>query len=258
MEPRIIYDRCPLCSSDSIAKSLTGDCGEHPMYNKIIPRKMQWMDCNDCGHQFIDGYFTDDAAEIIFQNTQENQKVGFQIEQQRVKSADIIEKVLPYKSSGTWLDVGFGNGSLLFTAEEFGFHPIGVDLRNTSVRSIKQLGFEAYCQLVETIDFESEIAVVSMMDVLEHIPYPKDVLLSLHSKMEEGGCITLSMPNTENLVWKLMTKNNANPYLGELEHYHNFSRSRLFSLLEECGFNPVRYGISKRYRVCMEVVAVRN
>lgn len=95
------------------------------------------MDCNDCGHQFIDGYFTDDAAEVIFQNTQENQKVGFQIEQQRRKSADIIEKVLPYKSSGTWLDVGFGNGSLLFTAEEFGFHPIGVDLRNTSVRAIK-------------------------------------------------------------------------------------------------------------------------
>ena len=59
--------------------------------------------------------------------------VGYQIEEQRYISARIIEKVLPFKSDGIWLDVGFGNGSLLFTADEFGFEPIGVDLRKDGV-----------------------------------------------------------------------------------------------------------------------------
>ena len=258
MGPRILYDCCPLCGSNNIEQSVLGDCSKHPLYNKIVPPKMQWMDCDECRHQFIDGYFSDDALDIIFNKTNDNQKVGFQIEAQRIVSAKIIEKVLPYKSSGTWVDVGFGNGSLLFTAEEFGFDPVGVDLRQDNVNHMKHLGFQAYCQLAEDIMFEKAIAVVSLMDVLEHVPYPKEFLFSLYSKMEEDGCLIISMPNTENLIWKLMTKQKQNPYLGELEHYHNFSRTRLFSLLKECGFDAVRYGISERYRVCMEVVAIKT
>lgn len=68
----------------------------------------------------------------------------------------------------------------------------------------------------------------------------------------------LSMPNTDTLLWALMTQHNANPYPGELGHYHNFGRARLYDLLREVGLEPVRYGISERYRVCMEVVAKRR
>ena len=257
MKVRILYEKCPLCGSENIHKSLKGNCSGHPLYKSGIPPEMQWMDCQECSHQFTDGYFTDDALNIIFSKTHENQKVGYQIEQQRYVSARMIEKVLPYKSEGTWLDVGFGNGSLLFTAQEYGFDAVGVDLRSDNVELLRKLGFVAYCDFVEKIDFKNKISVASMMDVLEHIPYPKEVLGSLYSKMEDGGCLLISMPNTENIVWRLMTEQNKNPYLGEIEHYHNFGRERLFSILEECGFSPVRFGISERYRVCMEVVAVK-
>jgi len=255
---RINYECCPLCNSRHLANSVVGDCSKHPLYDAAISPKMQWIDCSECRHQFIDGYFTNDALDIIFSKTHENQIVGYQIEQQRKVSAAMVEKVLPYKSTGTWLDVGFGNGSLLFTAQEFGFESIGVDLRKDSVNAMKLLGFEAHCQLVENIEFSKQISVVSMMDVLEHIPYPKDVLIQINSKMKEDGCLLISMPNTENIIWKLMTEQNQNPYLGELEHYHNFSRTRLVSLLSECGFDVVRYGISERYRVCMEIVAIKR
>ncbi len=258
MQQRIIYECCPLCNSKQLVNSVVGDCSKHSLYDAAIPPKMQWVDCSECSHQFIDGYFTNNALDIIFSKTHENQKVGYQVEEQRVVSAKMVEKVLPYKSDGTWLDIGFGNGSLLFTAQEFGFDSIGIDLRKDNVDAMKQLGFEAYCQLLETVEFDKEISVVSMMDVLEHIPYPKDVLISLNSKMEEGGCLLISMPNTENIIWKLMTEQNANPYLGELEHYHNFSRTRLVSLLDVYGFDVVRYGISERYRVCMEIVAIKR
>lgn len=255
---RIPFEECPLCSSTKITKSIVGDCSKHRLYHPSLPSKMQWMDCEACGHQFTDGYFTDEALELIFSKTHDNQKVGHKLEDQRRISAHMIEKVIPYKAGGTWLDVGFGNGSLLFTAQEFGFDVIGVDLRKDSVALMKRLGFQAHCKLVETIDFEENISVLSMMDVLEHIPHPRTVLTSLHGKMEQNGCLLISMPNSENIVWKLMTEQNKNPYLGEIEHYHNFSRKRLFSLLKECGFEAVRYGISERYRVCMEVVAIRQ
>ncbi len=52
-----------------------------------------------------------------------------------------------------------------------------------------------------------------------------------------------------------MNQNRANPYWGEIEHYHNFGRTRLYALLEETGFELVRYGIRERYRACIEFIA---
>jgi len=66
------------------------------------------------------------------------------------------------------------------------------------------------------------------------------------------------MPNIESPVWKAMDDTQTNPYWGEIEHYHNFSRTRLYALLEETGFTPVRYGVSERYRAAMEVIALKK
>lgn len=255
MYNRIMYRSCPLCDTEDFTLAAEGDCSGHVSYSSEIPRYMRWLDCGKCGHQFTDGYFCEAALSVIFKVTLDGQKVGYKVENQRIVSAKIIEKVLPHKNSGNWLDIGFGNGSLLFTAQEYGFHPVGVDLRAQSVASLKGLGFEAYCDDVTQVDFKTKFSVVSMMDVLEHVPYPKQVLQKVFDLLEDDGILIISMPNKENLIWKAMTDQGKNPYLGEVEHYHNFSRSRLYSLLEEFSINPIRYGISERYRVCMEVVS---
>ena len=94
-----------------------------------------------------------------------------------------------------------------------------------------------------------------MMDVVEHIPYPKEVLISMYSKMEKDGCLLISMPNAESLFWEIMTMKNINPYFNSIEHCHNFTKTRLEFLLNECGFSVKRYGISERYVFGMEIVA---
>jgi protein O-GlcNAc transferase len=62
----------------------------------------------------------------------------------------------------------------------------------------------------------------------------------------------------DNMVWRLPHADGVNPHWGEIEHYHNFSRKRLFALLEEHGFKPAEYHISDRDRVRMEVIAVKQ
>ena len=254
-EMRILYKNCPLCESSNFHKSVVGDCSEQQLYNPIIPPEMQWMDCEDCQHQFINGHFTDEALAVIFSTTPEHTQVGHNLEAGRLMAARIIETVMPYKSDGPWLDVGFGNGVLLFTAKEFGYEPIGVDLRKDGVATLKAEGIQAHCDLVQNIEFEKPMSVVSMMDVLEHIPYPKEVLRHVHSIMDKNGCLLVSMPNSESWLWKVWSKQGKNPYFNTIEHFHNFSRTRLVSLLEECGFIFKKYGVSERYRSGMEVVA---
>ena len=257
-EARNLYDNCPLCASSKISKSAVGDCSKQWLYNPKLPTIMQWMNCEECDHQFIEGPYTDEALKIIFSKQPEDQVLGYELENNRHISARIIEKVLQYKSNGVWLDIGFGNGSLLFTAQEFGFEPIGVDLRKDGVIGLQSLGIQAYCDLVQNIEFKKSISVVSMMDVLEHIPYPKEVLLAMHSKMDEDGCLLISCPNSESWVWKFRTRQNQNMYLNSIEHYHNFSRTRLASLLSECGFDMKKYGVSERYRSGMEIIAQKK
>lgn len=252
---RIAYKTCPLCDAAQIEKLRHADCSKHPLYNRILPSQMLWMHCTLCAHIFTDGYFTDEAARIIFSKTNEHQIAGYDMERQRPISARMIDKVLPYVHEGDWLDVGFGNASLLFTAHEYGFIPVGIDLREDNVRILKGKDIEAYCTDLRTLDHAGRYSVISMADVLEHVPFPKECLASVYRLLREEGIVFISMPNSDSPLWESLSRADINPYWGEIEHYHNFGRQRLYSLLDECGFEPLRYGISERYRACMEVIA---
>lgn len=95
------------------------------LYNSLLDPVITWKKCASCAHIFTDGYFTEEASRIIFSKIHAFQNVGNDIERQRIVSARMVEKVLPFVQSGDWLDIGLGNGSLLFTAHEYGFIPVG-------------------------------------------------------------------------------------------------------------------------------------
>jgi SAM-dependent methyltransferase len=255
MSERIAFGKCPLCDSPSLTDSVTGNCAKHPLYHSSLNPVIRWKQCGKCAHVFTDGYFTESVCKLIYSKTNEHQQVGFELEKQRITSSHIVEKVLPYAAEGHWLDVGFGNGSLLFTVQEYGFVPVGLDLRADTVRLMASLGIESHCVDITRFSFKSRFSVISMADVLEHMPYPKNGLKAAHALLADRGVVFISMPNLESAVWQALTANKVNPYWDELEHYHNFSRSRLYALLREFGFEPVRYGISERYRACMEIIA---
>jgi SAM-dependent methyltransferase len=253
-KPRISFGSCPLCKSRSTIFLRRDDCSHHPLYNAITPPTMTWMRCADCCHVFTDGYFSPDVAAIIFQKTHDHQKPGSAFEQQRMISARMVARVAQYVTGGSWLDVGFGNGSLLFTAEEWGFIPVGIDLRRSSVEAIQQFGFEAHCIDITGLDGANRFDVISMADVLEHMSFPQEGLAAAHRLLRPKGILFVSMPNYDCSAWRILDGIKANPYWGELEHFHNFSRQRLYALMQDVGFEPLQYGVSERYRVCMEVI----
>jgi SAM-dependent methyltransferase len=255
---RIAFDRCPLCDGQGIKPLRAADCTPHPLYRPVVPRIMQWMRCNGCGHVFTEGYFSAEVLSEIFQATNESQQPGWNFEQQRAISARMVEAVARHVDEGGWLDVGFGNGSLLFTAEEWGFLPVGIDLRPSSVAALQRLGVEAHCIDLATMEGAAKFSVISMADVLEHMPYPKPALAAARRLLRPGGVLFISMPNYDCAAWRLLDLLNGNPYWAELEHFHNFSRMGLYALLREIGFDPLQYRISERYRVGMEIIARRR
>jgi hypothetical protein len=98
-------------------------------------------------------------------------------------------------------------------------------------------------------------SVISLCDVLEHMPFPRAALLHAKRMLEDNGVLLVSCPNMDCTSAQFLTSAGSNPYWGEIEHYHNFGRARLYALLRECGFEPVNYAVSERYRLGMEVIA---
>ncbi len=227
----------------------------HPLYHPALPPNLCWSRCDVCEHEFTDSYFTEGALSLIFSRTNVSQGVGHDLERKRFIASRMVDRVLGYFTEGCWLDVGFGDGSLLMTAREYGFHPIGLDLRSDNVESLKSFDIEAHCERIECFRSDKEIDIVSFMDVVEHVPDPQLVLEKARDILREDGLLFISMPNRETNLWDEMTKAKVNPYYAEIEHYHNFTRSRLYSLLHEVGFDPVSYGVSQRYKCGMEVLA---
>lgn len=256
---RIAYEACPLCRSAAIVAHHAGACGHHPLYKPELPWRMQWMRCTECTHVFIDGYWSPAALQIVFASENPHQMPGSDLHRSREIAARMVERVLRHldRIEGRWLDVGFGNGALLGAAQEYGFSAVGIDLRPQAVALLRTFGIEAHAMDFCDFDGAGDLQVISFADVLEHMPFPRLALEHAYRQLRPGGLLFASMPNMDCHAWQVLDRQNANPYWGELEHYHNFGRRRLEALLREHGFEPLGYGVSERYYLCMEVIARR-
>jgi protein O-GlcNAc transferase len=255
MQARVPYSICPLCTGTRILEERVASCSHHAMYQPPLPETIRWMRCAECSHNFTDGYFTAEALTLLFSKVQDNQRPRSD-HPTRMVSARMIEKVRTYlgQDAGRWLDVGFGNGALMTTAAEYGFTPVGLDLRQSSVELMTKMGFEAHAVEFESFAPSEPFSVISMSDVLEHMPFPRAALRHAKSLLRDDGALFLSMPNDECFAWRAADAANGNPYWGEIEHYHNFGRKRLCALLAQEGFGAFRYGVSERYLMCMELL----
>jgi 2-polyprenyl-3-methyl-5-hydroxy-6-metoxy-1,4-benzoquinol methylase len=263
---QIEYQACPLCKG--IGASIgTADCTRHPLWHDPLPRFLEWMRCTNCNHVYTRYYWSEEGLKEVFAKANAHQLVGGEPDTKRTIWAPVVERSLRalggYRStmnkehSPVWIDVGCGDGALIMTAADFGFHAIGLDARADAVARIQALGFSS--QQVDFMDLllDKDVDVISMMDVLEHIPYPTRALEKANKLLRHGGLLVISLPDLASSTWRIMDAMKINPYWMEIEHHHNFSRSLLIILLEAAGFAVVDFAIPYRYKAQMEIYAVK-
>ncbi len=254
---RILYESCPLCGGEHAPYGAAG-CMSHPLWVEGLPQVMKWHRCADCGHTFTAGYFDDDALELLYGGTNDDQRPGHDAERKRFVWAQTVADIARHAPPpATWLDVGFGDGSAIFVAAEFGFTVSGIDVRESVVADMVALGYDATHDAVECYG-GGPFDVVTMFDILEHTPFPRDVLANVARLVAPGGLLAVSAPNADCESWRLLTEAGQNPYWSEIEHFHNFTRQSLAALLSDAGFTPISYSVSHRFRLGMEIIARRT
>lgn len=243
------YDGCPLCKSTQIFAFLDGTL-KNP--REGLPETITWMSCRDCNHVFTENYWEESDFDTVLKYEQEHQALGGHVDEQRKEGLEICRIMAQKVPAGTWIDLGSGNGVTVFSASEYGYDAIGVDLRPLPVKGLQSFGYSAFQGNCLDLDYTG-IDIVSMGDLLEHLPYPKEFLEKLYAEGVRG--VYISCPNMDTITWRWLDKKNENPYWVELEHHHNFTKTRLEKLLKEVGFTPFYYGCKTRYISNMEIFA---
>lgn len=176
------YLKCPLCKGETDFFGYASTTA-YPAWHEGLPKTLEWMKCRRCGHSHTRGYWTPAGLEEVFRKSHPGQVSGGNAippDAKRAQWLPVVRNAVRHiggyaallAESKHWCDVGCGDGALLMTAQDFGFSAFGLDARKDTVEQIRTLGFRAFQIDFMQAQIDQTLQVISMMDVLEHLPFP--------------------------------------------------------------------------------------
>ncbi|MBM4257974.1 MAG: class I SAM-dependent methyltransferase [Deltaproteobacteria bacterium] len=135
------------------------------------------------------------------------------------------------------LDVGGGTGALLTSLRK-----IDARIRKTTVVDLdehagvlaRQNGHEYFCGRIEHYQPEQPFSVILMLNVLEHVDNPKELLVKARNLLAPQGILIIKTPNTDSLdAWLFRDKNWGGYHCPR--HWVLFKRENLAAMVEETG-----------------------
>ncbi|RMG88952.1 MAG: class I SAM-dependent methyltransferase [Candidatus Dadabacteria bacterium] len=139
------------------------------------------------------------------------------------------------------LDLGCGQGEMARFFRDLGFTVVGVDVAETNVARLRELGFEAHrADLNEPLLFPDAWADgVCLLDVIEHVVKAEHLVGECRRVLRPEGWLLLSTPNHAFYKRRLRALQGRAPD-EEGYHFRFFIRRKLRALLEREGFRIER------------------
>ncbi|MDA2916157.1 class I SAM-dependent methyltransferase [Nitrospinae bacterium AH_259_B05_G02_I21] len=138
------------------------------------------------------------------------------------------------------LDVGCGFGFFLEAVRQDFRHVCGVEISEPQrVLALETLGLKVPKGDATSIPFGDEsVDVVTILDVLEHLPNPRAGLQEAKRVLTPGGLLVIATPNPESMTARILGQRWI--YYTPPEHLHLFPPRSLVSFVEKEGFEVLR------------------
>jgi SAM-dependent methyltransferase len=250
-----------LCEGASVTLGFA-NCAAHELWHEPLPATLEWMRCTSCGHVHSRCYWTEAGLAELSRTS------AASIAPKCTAWTAVVERVVTSLGGNpaianrdtrpVWVDVECGDGALVMMAADYGFAAVGLEVRPHAASRLQELGFTALADDFMQLIFEVVVDVLSMMDVLEHLPRPRESLRKAAQILRPGGVLVISTPDLTSSRWKVMDAKQLNPQWMALDNYHNFSRDRVMALLRETGFEILDFTVPNPLEARMELYAVRQ
>lgn len=154
-----------------------------------------------------------------------------------LKAKKFLKTIKKYKKKGKILDIGCASGFFLNMAKRQGFDPHGVDVSKTLCSFAKRhFKLDVFCGTLREMNCPSEyFDVVTMFDVMSHLPRPVESLNEVNRVLRKGGLLLFETGNRGDLNAKAVEKSGST--WGSPSHLYHFGSKSLMKLLEITGFD---------------------
>lgn len=143
------------------------------------------------------------------------------------------------------LDFGCAFGFLLTVAREIGFEVSGLEVSPAGAYVKRTLGCPVYGGISELNALPvGYFGIITMIDVLEHLPDPLESMRALTRVLKPGGAVLVVTPDVGSAAARL--RPSGWPHF-KGEHVCYYSASSLSALFSACGMKMVRCRRAARY-----------
>ena len=246
----VVERDCPACSSALHSKPLSSEHG----YELVRCRDCQMLFTHNVQSIEAKILHYDRLAEERTDTTSALSPAHYGLANQ-IKSVGLYERVLQYivekipEGNINFVDVGCAGGLFLLAAQAIDGYHCGVaprfNVRGISIdpRERSETERSVGCPVL----FPDEAAeawagwadVVTLMNVLEHVCAPYELLCQLKRILKPGGLVLSDVPNNSVVSLRGRLRNRF-PELDLGEHINQFVPSTMDGLLRRAGFTPVR------------------
>ena len=156
-----------------------------------------------------------------------------------VLEADRLRPLVPPIPIKAALDIGCGMGFAMVAMQRLGFeHVEGIDVDKSQIESACRRGLKAF-RISSITDFldasDLQFDVVTMMDVLEHVPKDQQVptLRSIYRVLAPGGRLVIQVPNANSVAASRWLYN-------DFTHICSYTEQSLRPVLANGGFKTIK------------------
>jgi 2-polyprenyl-3-methyl-5-hydroxy-6-metoxy-1,4-benzoquinol methylase len=247
--------RCPLCDADHYRvrydSTLTEPIDPQRHYtstSREFGRFGRIVVCRSCGIVYMNPRPHHLAVQDAYGDVEDVRYV--EEEEGRVATFSAsLSHLRRYVPGGRLLDVGCHVGTFIELAERSGFEVAGVEpSRWAAKRAEERVRGPVHVGVVEDAPLpENAYDLVTMWDVIEHLPDPASTLRAVHATLRPGGVFAVTTMDVDALFPRIAGR--YWPWYMQM-HLVYFSRRTLGELLRRCGFEVLEV---KRHRRVVRV-----
>jgi len=236
---------CPVCAASQLRA--------RPFGYSFNDKWLGGFECGTCGIIFIHPQPT--AEEIVQMYSKEYFEGDFRCghagsyfdekTQTSLEDEALINRIMQFKPSGKFLEIGCAGGAFLHAAQKSGYQVKGVEFSDVAAQLARdKFGLDVVTGDVTDAKYpDNTFDVVFMGDVLEHLPNPVVTCTEIFRVMVPGGVFVIECPMQTNTLFSragfigygLMGKKatvHLPPY-----HLFEYRPASMTAMLRRCGFD---------------------
>ncbi len=269
-------------------------CGRKDRLFLFEIKKCRIFECAECRFRYLDPCFSSDTMEAVYESDESlvqhhdfhknyydygDLNKASKTRTDFLRAITMLERHLP-QGARTILDVGYGNGFFLALAQKRGWNVDGIDPSSDNKEKAREK-FDLKLRAGswgKMLSEEKKYNVITLWDVLEHLPDPHGIIRNLSGMLAPDGMILVAVPNDRSflrlfssflykITWGWFRVGVEKCYL--LEHTGYYRKDSLRLLFHKNGFemldffysstdlNRYKFSFTEKMLACMVLVCGR-